>query len=107
LSGRAARAKARLSATLLPDVKGKGSPIIPATRVDPNAIADDLGVDPLRLFRVCASTLWASTATSRTKVGFQRYESDLERFWESAETRTVSLAPRKLRRGVPGVELQS
>ena len=73
-------------------VKGqKISKSIPATRVDPNAIADELGVDPLRYFVLREYTFGGDGDFSYEAL-FQRYESDLGNDLGNLLNRTVSLA---------------
>jgi methionyl-tRNA synthetase len=73
-------------------VKGqKISKSIPATRVDPNAIADELGVDPLRYFVLREYTFGGDGDFSYEAL-FQRYESDLGNDLGNLVNRTVSLA---------------
>jgi len=58
-------------------VKGqKISKSMPATKVDPNAIAQELGVDPLRYFVLREYTLGADGDFTYEAL-FQRYKSDL------------------------------
>jgi methionyl-tRNA synthetase len=58
-------------------VKGKKiSKSLTTTKIDPNAIADELGVDPLRYFVLREYTLGADGDFSYEAL-FQRYESDL------------------------------
>jgi methionyl-tRNA synthetase len=73
-------------------VKGqKISKSIPATRVDPNAIADELGVDPLRYFVLREYTFGADGDFSYEAL-FQRYESDLGNDLGNLLNRTAALA---------------
>jgi methionyl-tRNA synthetase len=63
----------------------------PATRVDPNAIADELGVDPLRYFVLREYTLGADGDFTYEAL-FQRYKSDLGDDLGNLLNRTVSMA---------------
>jgi methionyl-tRNA synthetase len=73
-------------------VKGqKISKSVPATRVDPIAIADDLGVDPLRYFVLREYTFGADGDFSYEAL-LQRYESDLGNDLGNLVNRTLSLA---------------
>ncbi|HET6283121.1 MAG TPA: methionine--tRNA ligase [Polyangia bacterium] len=75
-------------------VKGqKISKSIPATRVDPNAIADELGIDPLRYFVLREYTLGGDGDFTYEAL-FQRYESDLGNDLGNLLNRTVSMAHR-------------
>ena len=77
-------------------VKGqKISKSIPATRVDPNAIVDELGgfVDPLRYFVLREYTLGGDGDFTYEAL-FQRYESDLGNDLGNLLNRTVSMAHR-------------
>lgn len=75
-------------------VKGqKISKSIPATRVDPSAIADELGVDPLRYFVLREYTLGGDGDFTYEAL-FQRYESDLGNDLGNLLNRTVSMAHR-------------
>jgi methionyl-tRNA synthetase len=81
-------------------VKGqKISKSVPATRVDPNAIAADLGVDPLRYFVLREYTFGADGDFSYEAL-LQRYESDLGNDLGNLVNRTLSLA-----RQLPGAPL--
>ncbi len=76
-------------------VKGqKISKSLPATKVDPNTIADELGVDPLRYFVLREYTFGADGDFTYETL-FQRYESDLGNDLGNLLNRTISLA-RKL-----------
>ena len=73
-------------------VKGqKISKSLPATKVDPNAIADELGVDPLRYF-VLREYTFGNDGDFTYETLFQRYESDLGNDLGNLLNRTVSLA---------------
>ena len=73
-------------------VKGqKISKSLPATKVDPNAIADELGVDPLRYFVLREYTLGADGDFTYEAL-FQRYESDLGNDLGNLLNRTISMA---------------
>src|SRR3954469_24974671 len=73
-------------------VKGqKISKSVPATKVDPNAIADELGVDPLRYFVLREYTLRADGDFTYESL-FQRYESDLGNDLGNLLNRTISMA---------------
>jgi methionyl-tRNA synthetase len=75
-------------------VKGqKISKTIPATRVDPIAIATELGVDPLRYFVLREYTLGGDGDFTYEAL-FQRYESDLGNDLGNLLNRTVSMAQR-------------
>ena len=64
---------------------------MPATRVDPNAIADELGVDPLRYFVLREYTLGGDGDFTYEAL-FQRYESDLGNDLGNLLNRTLSMA---------------
>src|SRR5262245_29384205 len=73
-------------------VKGqKISKSLPATRVDPNAIADDLGVDPVRYFVLREYTFGADGDFTYEAL-LQRHESDLGNDLGNLVNRTVSMA---------------
>src|SRR5262245_16426005 len=73
-------------------VKGqKISKSLPATRVDPNAIAEELGVDPLRYFVLREYTFGADGDFTYEAL-FQRHESDLGNDLGNLVNRTVSMA---------------
>jgi len=75
-------------------VKGqKISKSMPATRVDPKAIAAELGVDPLRYFVLREYTLGGDGDFTYESL-FQRYESDLGNDLGNLLNRTVSMAHR-------------
>jgi methionyl-tRNA synthetase len=85
-------------------VKGqKISKSIPATRVDPNAIADALGIDPIRYFVLREYTLGGDGDFTYEAL-FQRYESDLGNDLGNLLNRTVSMAHRYLGGVVPKFE---
>src|SRR3954469_25811287 len=82
-------------------VKGqKISKSITTTKIDPNAIADELGVDPLRYFVLREYTLGADGDFTYESL-FQRYESDLGNDLGNLLNRTVSMAHRYLAGDVP------
>ncbi|HMF39185.1 MAG TPA: methionine--tRNA ligase [Polyangia bacterium] len=68
----------------------KISKSVPATKVDPNAIADELGVDPLRYFVLREYTLGADGDFTYEAL-FQRYESDLGNDLGNLLNRTISM----------------
>ncbi len=73
-------------------VKGqKISKSMPATKVDPNAIAEELGVDPLRYFVLREYTLGGDGDFTYEAL-FQRYKSDLGDDLGNLLNRTVSMA---------------
>jgi methionyl-tRNA synthetase len=73
-------------------VKGqKISKSMPATKVDPNAIAEELGVDPLRYFVLREYTLGADGDFTYEAL-FQRYQSDLGNDLGNLLNRTISMA---------------
>jgi methionyl-tRNA synthetase len=81
-------------------VKGqKISKSLPATRVDPNAIADEIGVDPLRYF-VLREYHFGADGDFSYEALLQRYESDLGNDLGNLVNRTLSLA-----RQLPGAPL--
>jgi methionyl-tRNA synthetase len=63
----------------------------PATRVDPNAIAGELGVDPLRYF-VLREYTFGGDGDFTYEALFQRYESDLGNDLGNLLNRTISMA---------------
>src|SRR3954468_9135653 len=64
---------------------------MPATRVDPNAIADELGVDPLRYF-VLREYNFGNDGDFTYEALLQRHESDLGNDLGNLVNRTLSLA---------------
>jgi len=74
-------------------VKGKkiSKSSLTTTKIDPNAIADELGVDPLRYFVLREYTLGADGDFSYEGL-FQRYESDLGNDLGNLLNRTISMA---------------
>jgi methionyl-tRNA synthetase len=75
-------------------VKGqKIAKSMPATRIDPNIIADELGVDPLRYF-VLREYTFGGDGDFTYEALFQRYESDLGNDLGNLLNRTVSMAHR-------------
>ncbi|HEY2730393.1 MAG TPA: methionine--tRNA ligase [Polyangia bacterium] len=73
-------------------VKGqKISKSMPATRVDPNAIAAALGVDPLRYF-VLREYTFGGDGDFTYEALFQRYESDLGNDLGNLLNRTIAMA---------------
>jgi methionyl-tRNA synthetase len=84
-------------------VKGqKIAKSMPATRVDPNAIADELGVDPLRYF-LLREYAFGGDGDFTYEALFQRYESDLGNDLGNLLNRTVSMAQRYLAGQVPAL----
>jgi methionyl-tRNA synthetase len=82
-------------------VKGqKISKGMPATRVDPSAIAADLGVDPLRYF-VMREYTFGGDGDFTYEALLQRYESDLGNDLGNLLNRTVSMARQYLGGEVP------
>jgi methionyl-tRNA synthetase len=82
-------------------VKGKKiSKSAPATKVDPNAIADELGVDPLRYFVLREFVLGADGDFTYEAL-FQRYESDLGNDLGNLLNRTISMAQKFLGKALP------
>jgi methionyl-tRNA synthetase len=85
-------------------VKGKKiSKSAPATKVDPNAIADELGVDPLRYFVLREFVLGADGDFTYEAL-FQRYESDLGNDLGNLLNRTISMAHKFLGGKVEGAD---
>jgi methionyl-tRNA synthetase len=73
-------------------VKGqKISKSMPATRVDPNQIADVLGADPLRYFVLREYSLGADGDFTYESL-FQRYESDLGNDLGNLANRTIAMS---------------
>jgi methionyl-tRNA synthetase len=73
-------------------VKGlKISKSMPATRVDPSAIASELGVDPLRYF-VLREYTFGGDGDFTYEALFQRYESDLGNDLGNLLNRTIAMA---------------
>jgi methionyl-tRNA synthetase len=84
-------------------VKGqKIAKSIPATRIDPNVIADEIGVDPLRYF-VLREYALGGDGDFTYEALFQRYESDLGNDLGNLLNRTVSMTHRYLGGEVPAV----
>ena len=82
-------------------VKGqKISKSMPATRVNPTAIAAELGVDPLRYFVLREYTLGGDGDFTYESL-FQRYQSDLGNDLGNLLNRTVSMAHRYLGGDLP------
>jgi methionyl-tRNA synthetase len=82
-------------------VKGqKISKSMPATRVDPKAIAAELGVDPLRYFVLREYTLGGDGDFTYESL-FQRHQSDLGNDLGNLLNRTVSMAHRYLGGALP------
>jgi len=85
-------------------VKGqKISKGLPATRVDPNAIADVLGIDALRYF-VLREYSFGSDGDFSYEALFQRHESDLGNDLGNLLNRTISMAHKFLRGKLPALE---
>jgi methionyl-tRNA synthetase len=88
-------------------VKGqKISKSMPATRVDPNAIAEAIGVDPLRYFVLREYALGGDGDFTYESL-FQRYESDLGNDLGNLLNRTLSMVHRYIGAELPagdGVE---
>src|SRR5262249_52791365 len=77
-------------------VKGqKISKSIPATRVDPMAIAAEIGVDPLRYFVLREYTL-GNDSDFTYEALFQRYQSDLGNDLGNLLNRTIAMAHKLL-----------
>ncbi len=73
-------------------VKGqKISKSVPATRVDPNVIADEIGADPLRYF-VLREYTFGNDGDFTYEALFQRYESDLGNDLGNLANRTIAMA---------------
>jgi methionyl-tRNA synthetase len=86
-------------------VKGqKISKSMPATKVDPNAIADELGVDPLRYF-VLREFALGGDGDFTYEALFQRYESDLGNDLGNLLNRTLGMAHRFVGTKLGPVEL--
>jgi methionyl-tRNA synthetase len=82
-------------------VKGeKIAKSMPATRIDPNVIADELGVDPLRYF-LLREYAFGGDGDFTYEALFQRYESDLGNDLGNLLNRTVSMAHRYFEGTVP------
>jgi methionyl-tRNA synthetase len=85
-------------------VKGqKISKGLPATRVDPNAIADILGMDALRYF-VLREYSFGSDGDFSYEALFQRHESDLGNDLGNLLNRTISMAHKFLRGKLPALD---
>jgi methionyl-tRNA synthetase len=75
-------------------VKGqKISKSMPATRIDPRAISDELGVDPLRYF-VLREYAFGGDGDFTYESLFQRYQSDLGNDLGNLLNRTISMVRR-------------
>jgi methionyl-tRNA synthetase len=73
-------------------VKGqKISKSLPATRVDPNAIGDEIGIDPLRYF-VLREYSFGADGDFTYEALLQRYQSDLGNDLGNLANRAISLA---------------
>jgi methionyl-tRNA synthetase len=82
-------------------VKGqKISKSIPATRVDPTAIAGEIGVDPLRYFLLREYTL-GNDGDFTYEALFQRYQSDLGNDLGNLLNRTISMVHKYLGPNLP------
>jgi methionyl-tRNA synthetase len=83
-------------------VKGqKISKSMPATRVDPSAIAAALGVDPLRYF-VLREYTFGGDGDFTYEALFQRYESDLGNDLGNLLNRTIAMAHKFVGAELPG-----
>jgi methionyl-tRNA synthetase len=88
-------------------VKGqKISKSMPATRVDPIAIADEIGVDPLRYFVLREYALGGDGDFTYESL-FQRHESDLGNDLGNLLNRTISMAHKFLGGEIPAVRPRS
>jgi methionyl-tRNA synthetase len=82
-------------------VKGqKISKSMPATRIDPRAISDELGVDPLRYF-VLREYAFGGDGDFTYEALFQRYQSDLGNDLGNLLNRTLSMVRRYVGDALP------
>src|SRR6185369_5144964 len=83
------------------NLKGeKISKSLPATKVDPNQIAEDLGVDPLRYF-VLREYSFGGDGDFTYEALLQRYESDLGNDLGNLLNRTISMVRRYIGAELP------
>jgi methionyl-tRNA synthetase len=88
-------------------VKGqKISKSMPATRVDPTAIAAEMGVDPLRYF-VLREYTFGGDGDFTYEALFQRYQSDLGNDFGNLLNRTLSMVHRYVGGELPARTIQN